>query len=126
YQTFIIQSGQACNTSELWGLTGPETNIVLEAGATLVANHAIGNASSDISLELASNATYEHNNGSGYIWQASVVADPTSTIRYGYAGDQSIAAVDYGNLRASGGGDKTLLGDVSVRGDFELSGARVV
>lgn len=126
YQTFIIQTGQTCNTSELWALTGPETKIILEAGATLVANHAIGNASSDISLELASNATYEHNNGSGFIWQASVVADPTSTISYGYAGDQSIAAVDYGNLRVSGGGDKTLLGDVGVRGVLELSGARVV
>ena len=49
YQTFIIQTGQTCNTSELWALTGPETKIILEAGATLVANHAIGNASSDIS-----------------------------------------------------------------------------
>ena len=34
--------------------------------------------------------------------------------------------MDYGNLRVSGGGDKTLLGDVGVRGVLELSGARVV
>jgi hypothetical protein len=126
YQTFVIQSGQTCTTTSAWALSGSETNLVIEEGATLIASHAIGNATSNITMKLEANATYEHNNSFSFIWNGSVIAAPTSTISYGHAGDQSIAAIEYGHLKVSNGGNKILLGDATVGGNINLSGAKIV
>lgn len=125
YQTFIIQSEKICAITAPWLLSGTDTEIIIENGATLRATSSL-DVSDDVTLRLEAGARYEHNNTSNTIWDRFEFIAPTSTISYGYEGSQNIEVLDYGNLIVSGGGDKTLQGDVTISGNLNLSGAKLV
>lgn len=122
-QVFVVQQNSTMTANSAWNISGANTKLQLEDGATLTANAAV-TLSSNTTLQLDANSTYAHNNtgnAATTIFNAGTeVIDPTSTVTYGYAGAQNVAAATYGNLTIAGGGAKTLQGGAEVRGTLDL------
>lgn len=122
-QVFVVQQNSTITASSAWNISGANTKLQLEDGATLTANAAV-TLSSNTTLQLDANSTYAHNNtgnaATTFFNAGNEVIDPASTVTYGYAGAQNVAAAVYGNLTIAGGGAKTLQGDAEVRGTLDL------
>lgn len=122
-QQFIVQGGDVMTASSAWAISGANTKLQLEDGATLMANAAV-TLSSNTTLQLDANSTYAHNNtgnaATTFFNAGTELIDPTSTVKYGFAGAQNVAAAVYGNLTIAGGGAKMLQGGVEVRGTLDL------
>lgn len=123
YQTFVIQSGHTISTAALWNL-GANCIIIIEDGGTLNENHNITIPTSG-TLQIDDNGTLNHNVNSLSIFGGTVTIGAASTITYGFAGDQQILAEEYGDLTISGGGTKTILGNVRVNNNLSLTNGNI-
>lgn len=117
YQNFIIINGKNCTTSAKWTVSGTDTKIIIEDGARLIANFEV-DISTETTLQLDNGATYEHNNNTTSIWNGTEEIGATSTVSYGLAGNQNIAALNYGNLNIASSGTKSLLGNTTINGNL--------
>lgn len=123
-QYFIVQNGSTVTASSAWGISGINTKLQLEAGATLTANAPI-TLSAATTFQLDANATYNHNVANNGIWAGTEVIDVASTVVYGASGVQNVAALIYGNLTIGGGGTKTMQGNVTVKGTLNLTNGNI-
>lgn len=118
-QIFVVQQNSTMTANAAWGISGVNTKLQVEDGATLTANAPI-TLSAATTFQLDAGATYNHNVASDAIWLGTEVIDAASTVVYGASGAQNVAALSYGNLTIAGGGAKTLQGDVAVKGNLDL------
>ncbi len=119
-QTFVIQASNSMTAGSAWSVSGSNTKVEMEGGASLTANSAIS-LSAATTFQLDNGATYNHNVSSNTVWSGIEIIDPGSTVVYGFAGAQDISAQSYGNITVSGGGTKTMQGNISVAGTLSLS-----
>lgn len=119
-QTFVIQATHSMTAASAWSISGSNTKLQVEGGASLTANAAI-TLSASTAFQLDNGATYNHNVASNTVWGGTEQIDPNSTVVYGYAGAQNVAALSYGNLTVNGGGTKSLQGNASVNGNLNLA-----
>jgi len=119
-QTFVVQATHSMTTASAWSISGTNTKLQVESGASLTANSAI-TLSANTTFQLDNGATYNHNATSSAVWGGTEVLDPASTVVYGFSGAQNVAALPYGNLTISGGGTKSLQGSTIVNGIISLT-----
>ena len=119
-QSFIIQSSFPMTASSAWSVSGSNTKVQVESGASLTAN-AIITLSAGTTFQLDNGATYNHNVSSNAVWAGVEIIDQGSTVVYGFAGAQDVTSLSYGNITVTGGNTKTIQGGVSVEGILNLS-----
>jgi hypothetical protein len=133
--TFVF-SATATNTTMInnvqfnGGGGSTSTTVTVTAGAVIDAsNHSItSNAAipytingtiltvNSAGLNAATGATFDKTNT-----PVVTLSNTTSTIVYYSAGGQSVSADSYGNLTISGGGVKTMVGSINVKGALTLT-----
>ncbi len=123
-QTFVVQPSYSMTAGSPWGVSGTNTNVLVENGAVLTAD-AVISFSTNTTFQVDNGATYNHNVDNNAVWDGAEVIGPTSTINYGHAGPQDVAPLLYGNLVISGGNVKTLLGSVTVEGTLSLNDGNI-
>lgn len=119
---FIIQNGHTMTTTGAWTL-GQYSSIQIEDGV-LNENHNITIQANGF-LQVEDNGTLNHNVNSLSIFGGNVTIGAASTISYGFSGDQQILAEEYGALTISGGGTKTILGNVRVNNNLSLTNGNI-
>ncbi|NHB69204.1 beta strand repeat-containing protein [Perlabentimonas gracilis] len=122
YQTFVIQNGHTMTTTGAWTL-GLYSSIQIEDGVLNEDNTITIQANGF--LQVDDNGTLNHNVGNLNIFGGTVTIGAASTITYGFAGDQQILAEEYGDLTISGGGTKTILGNVRVNNNLSLTNGNI-
>ena len=119
-QTFVVQATHSMTAASAWSISGTNSKLEVETGASLTANAAI-TLSATTTFQLDNGATYNHNVTSNAVWGGTELIDLGSTVNYGYAGAQNVAALSYGNLTIDGGGTKSLQGNTIVNSVLSLT-----
>jgi len=122
YLIFIIQNGHEMTTTGAWTL-GQYSSIQIEDGV-LNENHTITIQPNGF-LQVEDDGTLNHNVNSLSIFGGNVTIGAASTIAYGFSGNQQILAEEYGNLTITGGGTKTILGNVRVNNNLSLTNGNI-
>jgi hypothetical protein len=122
-QTFIIQNSHRMTTTGVgWNITGAGSKIDVKYGGFLTANSPISIVASS-TFQVEAGGTYDHNVADNSIWSGTETIDPASTITYGLAGSQNVAALTYGNLAINGSGTKTMQGNITINGNLSIGGS---
>ncbi|MBK8807548.1 MAG: T9SS type A sorting domain-containing protein [Bacteroidales bacterium] len=106
---FVVQNTHTMTASAVWSVSGVGSVVQIESGGKLVASAQI-TLSANTQFQINNGSTYNHNTSTTTVWGGSETIGATSTVNYGYAGDQTVVALTYGNLILSGSGVKTLTG----------------
>lgn len=126
-QVFVIQQNTTSAVSSAWNISGVNTKLQVEDGATLTANAPI-TLSPSTTFQLDANATYNHNVANDAVWAGTEVIAASSTVVYGAAGVQNVVVPTggaYGKLTISGGGTKTMQGSLLVNGILTLDNGNI-
>jgi len=118
-QVFVVQPSFSMTAGSAWSVSGSNTTVQVENGASLTAN-AIISISAATTFQLDNGATYNHNVNSSAVWGGNETLGQSSTVNYGFTGNQDVSALSYGNLSISGGFTKTILGSITVAGSLNL------
>lgn len=121
-RVYVVQSGSTIIASTAWSISGTTTKLQVANGGTVIANAAI-TLSTNTTLQLDAGSTYIHNIAAAPAWGGSEIINATSTVVYGYAGNQAVvlpSTATYGNLTILGGGTKSLGGSTTVAGVLDL------
>lgn len=121
-QRFVVQNGHNMITGAGWAISGSNTVLQIQNGGTLTETIAIS-ISANTTLQIDNGGTLNHNVNSISIFDGAESIGNTSTINYGFAGAQSVIALNYGNLSISGNGTKTLQGNITPAGNLTISGS---
>lgn len=121
-QRFIIRNGHTMTTSANWAISGTGTSLYIQNGS-LTANNEI-TLSANTTFQIDNGSSYNHNVNSDAVWNGTENFGTSSTINYGYGGNQNlIGGVNYGNLTISNSGTKTMNGDILVNGNLSITGS---
>ncbi|MDY0199941.1 MAG: GEVED domain-containing protein [Tenuifilaceae bacterium] len=119
-RSYVVQATNSMAATTPWAITGNNSALQIENGATLTANAAIS-LPANSKFQLDNGATYNHNVNDNGIWVGTEFIDPGSTISYGFAGAQDVLTHNYGSLTIAGGDTKTIQGDISIAGVLNFS-----
>lgn len=122
---FIVQNGHTMTTSGTWNVSGLNSVVRITNGGSITATNEI-NLSVNTSFEINDGGTYNHNNNTSAVWGGTETIGANSTINYGFAGDQPIGNITYGNLTISGSGNKNTTNPLVINNVFNASAGTLV
>ena len=123
-QKFVIQATNSMTANSVWSVSGTNTMVEVESGASLTENAPI-TLSATTTLQVDNGGTLNHNVNATSIFGGIESIGNTSTVVYGFAGAQNVAALTYGNLSIDGGSIKTMQGNVTVNGTLSLTNGKL-
>ncbi len=128
-QEFWIVNGATATIAGTWAVSGSFSKVVLGSNTTAAIQFNIPSGfafTGPIDVVAPSSGTNTLNLGHATIPTLGYI-DPTSTIIYSYAGNQTVTATTYGNLTFSGSsGTKTFAGQCDVTNTLTISGVNTV
>ncbi len=122
-QVFIIQNGHTMTTTgTAWSVSGNNTKVIIRNGGILTESTSAITLSVNTTLQIDDGGTLNHNVNSATIFSGTVSIGTASTVKYGYAGGQSVYSATYGNLTFAGSGAKNIPAGVTVNATLSLEG----